>query len=123
MPSGGQCRAGLYVLAGTNGAGKSTIGGEAVRAAGIECFDPDEAARRIGLAQPRLAQAEVNSAAWHHGRRLLERAIAERLDFAFETTLGGETMTRLLERACASGIDVRVWYVGLAGAELHLERV
>src|SRR5512141_1401321 len=120
MASGAPRRAGFYVLAGTNGAGKSTIGGKAFRAAGIEFFNPDEAARRIRLAQPRLAQAEVNSAAWHHGRRLLERAIAERLDFAFETTLGGETMTRLLERACAAGIEVRVWYVGLAGAGLHL---
>jgi predicted ABC-type ATPase len=111
------------VLAGTNGAGKSTIGGEAFRAAGIEFFNPDEAARRIRSVAPHFTPAEANSAAWHHGRRLLERAIAERLDFAFETTLGGETMTSLLERAAAAGSEVRVWYVGLAGPELHIERV
>ena len=33
------------------------------------------------------------AAAWRQGKRLLERALAERLDFAFETTLGGGTMT------------------------------
>lgn len=113
----------IYVLAGTNGAGKSSIGGEAFRAAGVEFFNPDEAARRIRVAQPHLTQVECNSQAWHHGRRLLERAIAEQLDFAFETTLGGATMTLLLEGAVVAGSEVRVWYAGLTRPELHVERV
>ena len=66
---------------------------------------------------------EANAAAWQQGRRLLERAIAERLDFAFETTLGGNTIAALLEKALASGIEVRVWYVGLRSPELHIARV
>jgi predicted ABC-type ATPase len=113
----------IYVLAGTNGAGKSSIGGEALREAGVEFFNPDEAARRIRAAQPGLTQTEVNSAAWHHGRRLLENAIADHLDFAFETTLGGETMTRLLEGASDAGLEVRVWYAALESPERHIERV
>ena len=32
----------LYVLAGVNGAGKSSIGGAAIRAAGGEYYNPDE---------------------------------------------------------------------------------
>lgn len=113
----------IYVLAGTNGAGKSSIGGEALREAGAEFFNPDEAARAIQAANPRLTQAEANSAAWHHGRRLLEQAIAQGLEFAFETTLGGETMTRLLDRAAEEGLEVRIWYAALATPELHVERV
>ena len=113
----------LYVLAGTNGAGKSTIGGEALRQAGVDFFNPDEAAQRIRTAQPQLTQTEVNSAAWHQGRRLLERAIADHLDFAFETTLGGSTMPRLLFEAASQGFEVRIWYVGLASPDLHIERV
>jgi predicted ABC-type ATPase len=70
-----------------------------------------------------MSPTEANSAAWHQGRRLLERAIAERLTYAFETTLGGATMTALLERALAAGLEVRVWYVGLATPELHVTRV
>ncbi len=116
-------RSRIYVLAGTNGAGKSSIGGEAFREAGVDFFNPDEAARRILAAQPGLTQTEVNSIAWHQGRRLLEKAIADQLDFAFETTLGGETLTRLLERAAQAGLQVRVWYAGLASPELHIERV
>jgi predicted ABC-type ATPase len=113
----------IYVLAGTNGAGKSSVGGAVIERRGVEFFNPDAAARRILQKHPGISQAEANSAAWHQGRRLLERAIAERLTFAFETTLGGATMTALLEGALAAGLEVRVWYVGLGTPELHLARV
>jgi len=113
----------IYVLAGTNGAGKSSIAGAMLRQQGGEYFNPDEAARRIRSANPGIAQVEANAAAWQQGRRLLERAIAERLDFAFETTLGGNTIAALLAKALVSGIEVRVWYVGLRSPELHIARV
>ena len=66
---------------------------------------------------------EVNGAAWSQGRTLLERAIDRHLDFAFETTLGGQTMTELLERAASGGLAVHVWFAGLENVELHTERV
>ena len=113
----------IYVLAGTNGAGKSSLAGAMFLQAGVEYFNPDQAARLIRLRHPRASQADANGAAWTEGKRLLERAIAERLTFAFETTLGGTTMTALLERALAAGLEVRVWYVGLSSPELHLARV
>jgi predicted ABC-type ATPase len=111
------------VLAGTNGAGKSSIAGAMLRHAGAEYFNPDEAARLIQSANPGTSQVDANAAAWQQGKRLLERAIAERSDFAFETTLGGRTITGLLERALSSGIEVRVWYVGLDTPERHVARV
>jgi predicted ABC-type ATPase len=111
------------VLAGTNGAGKSSIAGAMFRQAGVDYFNPDEAARRILAANPRISQVEANSAAWHAGRRLLERAIAERCHFVFETTLGGNTIPAVLEKASVSGIEVRIWYVGLSSPELHIARV
>jgi len=113
----------LYVLAGVNGAGKSSIGGAMFRASGADYFNPDEAARKLIEANPGLDQVKANAAAWHEGRRLLVRAIAERKDFAFETTLGGSTMPRLLAEAASKGFEVRVWYVGLASPDLHIERV
>lgn len=113
----------IYVLAGVNGAGKSSIGGAAVRAAGGQYYNPDEAAALIRKANPNLSQTAANGLAWQSGKRLLERAIAERLDFAFETTLGAETMTALLIQAATAGFAVHVWYAGLAGPELHIKRV
>ena len=113
----------IYVLAGVNGAGKSSIAGAAFRAHGADYYNPDEAARALRAAHPGLNQVEANSAAWRRGRDLLERAIAERLNFAFETTLGANTLPRLLAEAAAQGFEVRVWYAGLATPELHLARV
>jgi predicted ABC-type ATPase len=113
----------IYVLAGTNGAGKSSIAGAMFLRAGVEFFNPDQATRLIRARNPGATPAEANSAAWSQGKRLLERAIAERLTFAFETTLGGQTMTALRQRALAAGREVRVWYVGLDTPERHIARV
>jgi predicted ABC-type ATPase len=113
----------LYVLAGVNGAGKSSVGGAMIRASGADYFNPDEAARELIAANPGLDQVSANAMAWQQGRRLLERAIDERKDFAFETTLGGATMPKLLAAAASLGFEVRIWFVGLATADMHIERV
>jgi predicted ABC-type ATPase len=113
----------IYVLAGVNGAGKSSIAGAAFRHYGGDYFNPDEAARRLLAAHPGLDPAAANGAAWQKGRELLERAIREQLDFAIETTLGGSTITRLLADAATRGVGIHVWYVGLASPALHIRRV
>ncbi len=113
----------IFVLAGTNGAGKSSVGGATIRARGGQYFNPDEAAARIRAAQPHLSATQANSAAWHEGKRLLQQAIAQRQHYNFETTLGGKTFTRLLIEAAEAGFEVRVWYVGLDSPETHLARI
>lgn len=113
----------LHVLAGVNGAGKSSIVGATIRDKGGDYYNPDEAAREIRAANPGLGQTQANAAAWEQGRKLLQRAIDQRLDFTFETTLGGDTMPRLLAEAAQRGIEVHVFYVGLASADAHIERV
>ena len=84
---------------------------------------PIGVAARIRHSEPHLSEAEANSQAWYQGKRLLQRAIAERLNFAFETTLGGNTIPALLSSALSAGLEVRVWYVGLSSVELHIARV
>jgi len=116
-------RARIYVLAGPNGAGKSSIAAATFRAEGADTFDPDAVARRLRAREPGLTLAAANARAWQTGKRLLERAIAERLDFAFETTLGGRTISALLGRAADAGIEVRIWYAALATPEQHLMRI
>ena len=113
----------IYVLAGVNGAGKSSIGGAAFRAAGAHYYNPDEAARTLMAANPALTQADANSAAWRKGVELLTRAMRERKNFAFETTLGANTIPGLLMEAASQGVELYVWYVGLSSPELHIERV
>jgi predicted ABC-type ATPase len=60
---------------------------------------------------------------WLPGRSLLERAIGQRRDFALATTLGGSTIPKLLLAAASERIAIRIWYVGLASAELNIARV
>lgn len=112
----------IYVLAGVNGAGKSSIGGAQLRHEGLDYFNPDEAAQRI---RERIAcsMEEANSIAWHEGKRMLEEAIASFSNYAFESTLGGSTIPRLLAEAADAGFDVLVWFVGLSSPDQHVERV
>jgi len=113
----------LFVLAGTNGAGKSSVIGAAVRESGLVFFNPDAIARKLADANPGLSQEEANGLAWREGLRLLDEHVAARRNHAFETTLGGATIAERLLDAAGKGFDVLVWYVGLASPELHLERI
>jgi predicted ABC-type ATPase len=113
----------ITVLAGTDGAGKSSLAGAMLRHAGGDYFNPDEVAHRIRQMAPELTVQQANSRAWTVGKRLFERAIAERRSFAFETTLGGRTITSLLGQALASGLQVKIWYAGLVTPDLHIARV
>ncbi len=113
----------ITVLAGVNGAGKSSIGGSALRAAGQEWYNPDALARQMQQRFPEYAPQDINSRVWKEGLRRLKDAIASNRNFAFETTLGGNTITQTLLDALAAGVPVRIWYCGLESVELHLERV
>ena len=111
------------MLAGPNGSGKSSIAGALLRQHGGDYFNPDEVARAMADLDPMLDVREANSRAWREGVRLLVEAIASDRDFNLETTLGGQTITRMLRDAIAGGAEVVVWYVALATPELHVTRV
>ena len=106
-----------------NGAGKSSIGGAMIRAAGADYYNPDEAAREIRNGNVALGQREANGLAWGKGRDLLRRAIDERKDFVFESTLGAHTIPAMLAQAADAGARVHVWFVGLDRVERHIARV
>jgi predicted ABC-type ATPase len=114
--------ASIFVLAGVNGAGKSSIGGSVLREAGMNYFNPDEAASKIRN-ELGCSVDEANGLAWQEGKRLLEAAIRKGTRHAFESTLGGKTIPRLLAQAAQSGLEIRVWFIGLASPEQHIARV
>jgi len=112
----------ITVIAGVNGAGKSSIVGSAITARGGRYYNPDEIARKLRENEG-LGDVEANEKAWHLGRDLLEQAIASKMDYTFETTLGGNTITSMLLAAGRSGVSIRVFYCGLSSPELHMARV
>ncbi len=113
----------VFVLAGVNGAGKSSIGGAALLARNAPYFNPDLAARALLQAHPGMDQETANAHAWAMGRDGLARALDAGLNFAFETTLGAATFTDMLLAGAAAGAQVHVWYAGLSSVELHMQRV
>ena len=113
----------IAVLAGVNGAGKSSVAGGFLLKEGDTFFNPDTIAYQIHTLHPDIPLALANVHAWQIGKSLLEQAIAQRRDYRFETTLGGRTITQLLDQAARSGHRLHVWFCGLASADLHLRRV
>lgn len=111
----------LYVLAGVNGAGKSSIGGALLRHAGLDWFDPDAFARGLVEATD-CNQAAANAVAWQEGLRRLDDALANGCNHAFETTLGGNTIPARIVDASRTH-DVLMWFCGLDSPERHIARV
>ena len=91
------------VLAGANGAGKSTFAGDV-------------------FLRPHAKPVWPKGTITKQGERL-ELAIAQRCDYSFQTPLSNKTITGQLEMALSAGIEVRIWYVGLSSPELHIARV
>lgn len=111
----------ILVLAGVNGAGKSSVGGETLRRAGRAWFNPDDYARDL-VAASGCTQAQANGQAWQEGMHRLEAAVAQGRDHAFETTLGGNSIPAKLHEAAASH-DLLMWFCGLDSPEHHMARV
>ena len=111
----------IHVLAGVNGAGKSSVGGYLLARDGLTWFNPDTFARELA-ARRGLGPEAANSRAWHEGMRRLDDAIANRASYAFETTLGGKIVAERILRATESH-DVQILFCGLASPELHIARV
>ena len=113
----------IYVLAGVNGSGKSSIGGAAIESRGVVYYNPDKAAKELKTIHPNMTQRIANGHAWTLGKEMLEKSIARKETFAFETTLGGNTITRLLIDAAEAGIKIKIWYAGLNSVDLNIARV
>lgn len=111
----------LYVLAGVNGAGKSSIGGHRLQQVGMGWFNPDTFAREL-VAATGCAQAEANGMAWTEGMRRLDEAMATGTAYAFETTLGGNTVPVKIAEAARTH-DVLIWFCGLSSPEQHIARI
>ena len=113
----------ITVIAGVNGAGKSSIIGAYIRQAGGDYCNPDEITRQLMAGDPGIGEEAANGEAWRIGFRQLQRAIAQDDDYAFETTLGGNSIRDALLDAAEKGRSIRILYMGLVSVEAHLERI
>lgn len=111
----------LYVIAGCNGAGKTTAS-YTVLPEMLECkefVNADEIARGLSPFNP-------ESMAIDAGRLMLRRMnnlLAEGADFAFETTLATRSYVKFIERAHTQGYFVSLLYFWLPTPDQAVERV
>jgi predicted ABC-type ATPase len=110
----------MYVFAGNNGSGKSTIRNLIVDRLGISVnIDPDALARGIDSLHPESRKVSAGKEAI----KLARDCIRNRRDFSVETTLAGGNAVRLMRDAKASGFEVTMFFVGLGDYHLNIERV
>jgi predicted ABC-type ATPase len=111
----------LYILAGCNGAGKTTVAytllPEVVNC--VEFVNADEIARG-------LSPFNVESVAIEAGRIMIQRIdylLNKQVDFALETTLSTRSYVQTIRRAQALGYQITLIYSCLNSTELAKERV
>jgi predicted ABC-type ATPase len=110
-----------YIIAGTNGAGKTTFAKEFLPveakclnfinadliAAGLAPFRPEEAAVKAG----KLMIHQINE------------YIRKGESFAFETTLSGRTYIKKIREMKSKGYEIIIYFLKLASVDLAIERV
>jgi predicted ABC-type ATPase len=111
----------IFIIAGTNGAGKSRLAGDYFARENGAYYNPD--IRTGELVAAGLDLPDANAQSWREGYDALRRAIDRGESFTLETTLGGNSICQELHRAAKAGQDVRIAYLGLTSPELHIERV
>ena len=111
----------IYVIAGCNGAGKTTFAKEFLPTE-VKCFrflNADEMARGISPLKPSAGAVQA-------GRFLLKQiqdSLRRRETFALETTLSGKTYIKLFRRAQKLGYEIEVNYLWLSSPKHAIARV
>lgn len=111
----------LYIIAGCNGAGKTTAS-YTVLPEMLNCrefVNADEIAKGLSPFQPETVAFEA-------GRIMLSRInelLRNKVDFAFETTLSTKSYKQLMVRAKAEGYKIVLIFFWLESVELAIQRV
>ena len=111
----------IYLIAGCNGAGKTTFAKEFLPHE-VKClrfYNADEIARGLSPLDP-------SSGAIKAGRLLLSEvrdSIDRHETFALESTLSGKTYVRIFEGALSLGYELELHYLWLSSVEQAIARV
>jgi len=109
----------LYLVAGANGSGKSTIAKTLLPQKGLVFVNPDEIAKDINPSNPSNARIAAGRIALARMDDLLWRGIS----FAVESTLSGKTHETLVRRAKCAGFRVTIIYVFVDSVDACIARI
>ena len=114
-------RGNLYIIAGCNGAGKTTASYTVLP----EILNCREFVNADNIAAG-LSPFNVESVAFTAGRIMLQRMgelLNEKVDFAFETTLSTRSCVSFIEKAKSLGYQVTLLYFWLSSPQNAIQRV
>jgi predicted ABC-type ATPase len=109
----------LYILAGANGSGKSTISKLLLPRKDLVFINPDDIAYSICPSNPPSVKIQA-------GRQALEQMqtlLARNQSFAIETTLSGRAHLDLIQKAHAQGYFVSLVYSFVDSVEVCVARI
>ena len=111
----------IYVIAGCNGAGKTTFAKEFLPHE-VKClrfYNADEVARGLSPLDPSAGAIKAGRLLSNEIRGSLNR----RETFALESTLSGKTYIRTFKRAVSLGYELELHYLWLSNVEQAIARV
>lgn len=109
----------LYILAGANGSGKSTISKVLLPTENIAYINPDDIAKELNPADPIAVKISAGKATLSK----VERFISEGKSFAIESTLSGLVYMKILASARQQGYETFICYTFVDSPEVCFERI
>jgi predicted ABC-type ATPase len=82
----------VYIIAGANGSGKSTISKSIVTKINIPIIDPDAIAREINPLDPKSEAIAAGKTAINRAQKYINESVS----FGVETTLSGKSYLKLM---------------------------
>lgn len=109
----------LYILAGANGSGKSTISKVLLPSEGVVYINPDDIAKELNAADP----SKEKIAAGKRAIKMVAAFLENGESFAIESTLSGVGYVKFLKRAKMLGYDITIAYVYVDSPEVCIARI
>lgn len=109
----------LYILAGANGSGKSTISRVLLPTESLVYVNPDDIARELNPSDPTAAKVEAGKATL----RRIDEYFAAGTSFAIESTLSGNVYLKVLARAKELGYTTAILYTFVDSPEACIARI
>jgi predicted ABC-type ATPase len=110
----------IYLIAGCNGAGKTTFAKEFLPSIGVVRFlNADEIARGLSPLKPEAAAFKAGRLLLNELNELIER----RETFALESTLSGRTYLKIFEESKLRGYEIELHFVWIPDVREAIRRV